>query len=188
MFYPYFSFFLSSFFYFLLVFSLTDASNSQNSRGWRENHDFSCFLFLPAYEHSFTLPRFLPFLFDRYICNYQGDSWWDLFFLETCILSTFSLTQLSRSWSNIVMLSAHIKLSPFCYKENFLTTIVYSHSVVYSVNRNYLFSKTRKNILGTILWLNLLCIYQYSTKTRWFLKVVLNHWGSLTSPENWQVN
>ena len=145
MFYPYFSFFLSSFFFlFLLVFSLTDASNSQNSRGSRENHDFSCFLFPPVHEHSFTLPRFLPLLFDRSICNYQGDSWWDLFFLETCILSTFSLTQLSRSWSNIVMISAHIKLSPFCYKANFLTTIVYSHSAVYSVNSSYLFSKAKQ--------------------------------------------
>ena len=49
-------------------------------------------------EHSFSSSRFLPLLFDQFICNNQTDSWWGLFFLEICNLFKFSLMQLSRSY------------------------------------------------------------------------------------------
>ena len=66
---------------FLSVFPLTDTNDSQNSREWRGNHHFSCFSLPLAREYSFSLPRFLPLLLNRSICNYQTNSWWDLFSL-----------------------------------------------------------------------------------------------------------
>ena len=83
---------------FLSVFPLTDTNDSQNSREWRGNHHFSCFSLPLAREYSFSLPRFLPLLLNRSICNYQTNSWWDLFSLYICIWFAFSLTQLSRSY------------------------------------------------------------------------------------------
>ena len=90
-----FSFFLSSlFFLFLLVFSLTDTNDSKGSRKGRGNYYFSCIPLPPAHKHSFSLSRFLPLVFNQSICNYQNDSWWDLFSLKICILFAFSLMQL----------------------------------------------------------------------------------------------
>ena len=81
-----FSFFLSSSsFLFLSVYSLTDTNESQDSWEQRENYCFSCFLLPPAHEYSLSSSRFLPLLFNRSICNYQTDSWWDIFSLEICI-------------------------------------------------------------------------------------------------------
>ena len=82
----------------LLVFSLTATNDSQDSRDGRGNHSFSCFPLPPAHEHSFSSSRFLPLLFNQSICNYQTDSWWDFFSLETRILFPFSLVQLCRSY------------------------------------------------------------------------------------------
>ena len=59
---------------------------------------------------------------------------------------------------------------------NFPFKTNYNNTVVYFV---FLEGKTRKKIVETILWLNLLSIYQYSPKTWWFLKGVLIHWRSL---------
>ena len=99
-FFFFFLFFVSSFFFlFLSLFSLTDANNSQDSRKGRGNHHFSCSQLPPAHDHSFIKSRFLPLLFNRSICNYQTDTWWDLFSLGICILSAFSLIQYSRSRS-----------------------------------------------------------------------------------------
>ena len=82
----FFSFFLSSSsFLFLSVYSLTDTNESQDSWEQRENYCFSCFLLPPAHEYSLSSSRFLPLLFNRSICNYQTDSWWDIFSLEICI-------------------------------------------------------------------------------------------------------
>ena len=71
---------------------------------------------------------------------------------------------------------------------NFPFKTNYNNTVVYVVNSNYLFSRGRgkqENIFfETIPWLNLLFIYWYSAKTRWFLKGVLIHWRSLISLEN----
>ena len=47
--------------------------------------------------HFHLLRRFKPLLFNRSICNYQIDCWWDLFSFEICILFAFSLMQ--SSWS-----------------------------------------------------------------------------------------
>ena len=41
---------------------------------------------------------FYHFFFIDLFCNYQSDSWWDMFYLEICILFAFSLMQLSRSY------------------------------------------------------------------------------------------
>ena len=87
-----------SFFFFLLflsVFSLRDTNGLEDSRERRGNH-FSCFPLLPGHEYSFGSSKFLPLLFNRCICNYQSDSWWDIFYLWVDIL--FSLLQLSRSY------------------------------------------------------------------------------------------
>ena len=113
-----FFFLLSSFILFLLVFFLTDTSDSEDSREVRRNHYFSCFPLPPAHKHSFSSSRFLPLLLNRFICNYQIDKWWDLFSFKICILFGFSLIQLSRSywlWHFKVMLWEFdlIKLSPF---------------------------------------------------------------------------
>ena len=64
----------------------------------RGNNYFSCFPLPPANEHSFNSSRFLPLIFTRSICNYQTDSWWDLFSLDICILFAFSWMQLSWSY------------------------------------------------------------------------------------------
>ena len=126
MFCPYFFFFLSlfSFFLFLLVFSLTDTNDSQDSREGRGNYYFSRFPLPPAHEHSFSSSRFLPLHFSRSICNYQTDSYWDLFSLEICILfaSTFTFQ------SDIVKIWVHIKLSLFHYKVNALSTEIETSS------------------------------------------------------------
>ena len=63
----------------------------------RGNNYFSCFRLPSANEHSFNSSRFLPLIFTRSICNYQTDSWWDLFSLAICILFTFLWMQLNRS-------------------------------------------------------------------------------------------
>ena len=34
--------------------------------------------FLPTHKHSFISSRFLTLFFNRSICNYQTDSWWDM--------------------------------------------------------------------------------------------------------------
>ena len=91
MFYPHFFFF----FLFLLVISLADTNDSHDSREWRVNHYFFCFLLPPAHEYAFNLSRFVLLIFNRSICNHWADSWWDLFFLEICVLLGFSLMQLS---------------------------------------------------------------------------------------------
>ena len=84
--------------FFLIVISLTDTNDSQDSRQRKVNHYFSCFPLPPAHEYAFNLSRFLPLLFNQSICNYRTDSWWDLFSLEICILLGFSSMQLSRSY------------------------------------------------------------------------------------------
>ena len=91
-------FFFLSFNLFLSIFSLTDTNDYHDSREWRGNHYFSCFLLPPAYEYSFSSSRFLPLLFNRFICYYETDTWCDLFSLEICILFAFSLMQLSRGY------------------------------------------------------------------------------------------
>ena len=85
-------------FLFLSVFFLTDTNDSQDYREGRGSPYFSFFPLPPVHEHSFSSSRFLPLLFNRSICNYQTDNWWDLFSLEICILFAFSLMQLSRSY------------------------------------------------------------------------------------------
>ena len=114
-------FFLSFlFFIFLSVFSLKDTNDSQDSREGRRNHYFSCFPY-PAHEHSFSSSRFLPLYFNRSICNYQADSWWDVFSLEICRSYCRSSFQ-----SDIVRIGSHIQLSPFYYKANALTNWEYN--------------------------------------------------------------
>ena len=92
------SFFFLLFFLFLLVFFLTGTNDSKDSREGRGNHYFSSIPLPPSHKHSFSSSRFLPLVFNQYICNYQTDSWWGLFSLESCILFAFSLMQLSRSY------------------------------------------------------------------------------------------
>ena len=90
--------------------------------GWGNN--YFCFPLPPANEHSFHLSRFLPLIFTRSICNYQTDSWWDVFSLDICILFAFLWMQLNRSLtfqSDIVRIWVHMKLSPFYFKGNMLT-------------------------------------------------------------------
>ena len=76
-------------FFFLSVFSWIDTNDSQDSRAGRRNHYF-CFLLPLANKHLFISSRFLSFLLTQSLCNYQANSWWDLFtFLssyETIIL------------------------------------------------------------------------------------------------------
>ena len=121
----FFSFFLSRGF-FLLVISLTDTNDSQDSREWRGNHYFSCFPLPFAHDYSLSSSRFLPLLFNWFICNYQNDGWWVLFSLEICILFAFSLMQLSWSyWLShlkvVLWVFELIKLSPIYFKANGVT-------------------------------------------------------------------
>ena len=66
---------------------------------------------------------------------------------------------------------------------NFPFKTKYNVTVVYSINRNCLFSrgKLEKKLLKQFFDTLYLLI---SVKTRWFLKGVLIHWRSLFSPEN----
>ena len=114
-------------FLFLLIFFfffLTDTSDPQDSIEWRVNHYFSCFPLPLAHEYAFNSSRFLSLLFNRSICNYRTDSWWDLLSLEIYILFAFSLMQLSRSyWLSYfkVTLWESELISHFYYKANGLT-------------------------------------------------------------------
>ena len=105
-------FFLSFlFFLFLSVFSLRTLNIHKMGREREQNNYFSCFPLPTANEHSFSSLRFLPLIFTRSICNYQTDSWWDLFSLDICILFAFSWMQLSKSywlWQFKVTLSPSI--------------------------------------------------------------------------------
>ena len=56
-------------------------------------------VFLVFHFHALiSSSRFLPFLFNQSICNYQTDSCWHFFSLEICILFLLLLMQLSRSY------------------------------------------------------------------------------------------
>ena len=92
------------------------------------NHYFSCFPLPPTNEHSFNSSRFLPLIFTRSICNYQTDSWWDLFSLDICFLFVFldaikSELLILTFQTDIVKIWAHIKLSPFYYKSEWLNKL-----------------------------------------------------------------
>ena len=125
--YPYFfSFFLSSYFLFLPVFSLIETNDSWDRWDGRGNHYFSRFPLPPANEYSFNSTRFMLLIFTLSICNYQTDSWWDLFSLAIYILFAFLRMLLSRSgwfwhFKLTVRIWAYIKLSLFYYKANALT-------------------------------------------------------------------
>ena len=118
-------FFLSFFFFFFLflsVFSLQDSNDLRDSREGRGNHYFSYFPIPSSY--SFSLSRFLPLSFNRSICNYQTDSWWDLFCLDIlyfiCIfIDAIKLELLTFIFhSDIVRIRAQIKVSPFYCRVN----------------------------------------------------------------------
>ena len=131
-----------------MVFSLTETSDSQDSRDRRRNHCFSCFPLPPAHEHWFRSLRFLQ-LFNQSICNYQIGSWWDFFSWEIYILFPFSLMQLSRrflewhfedssSYQTIILLlqSEHfnqLKLTP-------ITTTIYLSHLPYPTHSHHLSS------------------------------------------------
>ena len=176
--------FLSIFFSFLSVFSLTDINDSEDRRDGRGNHYFSCFPLPPANEHSFNSSRFLPLIFTRSICNYQTDSWWDLFSLDICILFAFLWMHLSRSYwlwhfKVTVRIWAHIKLSPFYYKANALTnwdlhtlsslSIYHTHPVLplaATCIRNHF-------IFFTIDWNKKWCSYLYQPDRYWLNTVLV---------------
>ena len=122
----FFSFFLSSYFLFLPVFSLIETNDSWDRWDGRGNHYFSRFPLPPANEYSFNSTRFMLLIFTLSICNYQTDSWWDLFSLAIYILFAFLRMLLSRSdwfwhFKLTVRIWAYIKLSLFYYKANALT-------------------------------------------------------------------
>ena len=88
-------FFFLFFFLFLSVFSLTDTNDSKDSREERGNHHFFfVFHFHPLANIHLVYRDFYHLLLIS-ICNYQTDSWWDLFSLEICILFAFSMMKLS---------------------------------------------------------------------------------------------
>ena len=124
------------------MFSLTDTNDSRDNRGGRGSHYFSCFLFPSAHEHSYSSSRFLPVLFSRSICNYQTDSWWDMFFPRdlhfTCIfIDAIKSELLTLTFqSDIVRIWAHTKLSTLLFQSKGLnrlrlaplaTTVYLSH-------------------------------------------------------------
>ena len=120
---------------------------------------FSQTIMTPCYSYYFCI--FYIFHFFQIIMVSLFLAWHDQYFIIFKDSNVFDFTN-----------------SPFKTK--------YNNTVVYSVNSNYLFSrgKQEKRLFETILWLNLLCIYQYSAETGWFLKGVLIHWRSLISREN----
>ena len=56
-----------SFFFFLLVFLLTDANESRDRKEGKENRYFSYFSLPPAHNHLFSSSRFLPLIFNQSI-------------------------------------------------------------------------------------------------------------------------
>ena len=92
-----FFFFLSSLSSFSIGIFL---DNSWRFAGLQARERKSFFFYFPhstTHKHSLSSSGFLPLLFNRSVCNYQTDSWWDLFSF-VCILFPFSLMQLSRSY------------------------------------------------------------------------------------------
>ena len=141
-------FFFFLYFLFLLIFFLTDTTDSHDYREGKGSPYFSCFPRPPAHEHSFSSLTFLPLLLNRSICNYQTTF---VILLRDLHFICISMMQLSRSYwlcltfqSDIVRIWAHIKLSPFYYKANTLTAIFCSNTAIYSINSNYLFSRTKQ--------------------------------------------
>ena len=62
------------------------------------NNYFFCFPLPTTNEHLFNLTRFIPLIFTWSFCNYQTDSWRDLFSLDIWILFAFLRMQLNRSY------------------------------------------------------------------------------------------
>ena len=87
--------FFSFFLLFLSVFFLTDTNNSQITG---KGEEFLNFLLFHFHQLTNSSSRFLPLLFNRSICSYQTDSWWNLFSFEISILVAFLLMQLSCSY------------------------------------------------------------------------------------------
>ena len=71
-------FFLSFFFFSITIGIFLD--RLERFIGWQGRVRES-----PANEHSVISSRFIPLLFTRSICNYQTDSWWDLFSLKPAL-------------------------------------------------------------------------------------------------------
>ena len=95
-----FSFFLSFFSFFYWYFSwqkLTVYKIGGTGKG--------IIIFLVFHFHPVTnihlINRYFWHLVTRSICNYQTDSWWDLFSLDVCILFAFIRMQLSRSYFKV---------------------------------------------------------------------------------------
>ena len=89
------SFFLS---FFLLFFFFYRYVPWQTLTILKKGNNYFCFPIPPANEHSFNSSRFLQLIFTQCICNYQTESWWDLFSLDICFLFAFLWMQLSRSY------------------------------------------------------------------------------------------
>ena len=123
----FFSFFLSSFLSFSIGIFFDKHKRFTGLQGRERELLFFLFTTSTHSWHSFSSSWFLPLLFNRSICNYQTDSWWELFSLEIFILFTFSMMQVSWSYwlwhfkVPFVSIGAHIKLLPFYCKANTLT-------------------------------------------------------------------
>ena len=94
----FFPFFLSFFFFFFYIGIFLGRHKRLIRWDGRGNNYFSCFPLPSANKHSFNLSSFLLLIFTQSVCNYQTDSWWDLFSLNICILFAFLWMQLNRSY------------------------------------------------------------------------------------------
>ena len=96
-----------------------------------------------------SFEKFLCWKFRNYSHTFLSKSSFDIY-LSQIINYWISFFTLYLTWgaltfqSDIVRIWADIKLLPFYYKPNALTTIVNSYTAVYSVNRNYLFSTAKQ--------------------------------------------
>ena len=111
------------------------------------NSLFAIFFWKACTFSSFE--KFLCWNSGKYSHTFLSKSSFEIY-LSQIINDWISFFTLYLTWgalpfqSNIVRIWAHIKLSPFYYKPNVLTTIVNSYTAVYSVNRNYLFSRAKQ--------------------------------------------
>ena len=103
MLFPYFlSLFLS-----WVFFPISNFLNRHTIHSIAENAE-RIIIFLVFHFHLLTNIHLahLPLLFNESICNYQSDSWWDLFSLEIFILFAFSLMNLNSHQTITILLQS----------------------------------------------------------------------------------
>ena len=157
------------FFYFLLFsFSIgifLDRHWRFISRVERRNNYFSCSPLPPANKYSFNSLRFLPLIFTRSICYYQADSWWDMHYLDICILFALLWMQLSR-----IYWLWHFKVT--LWGVEFISNDNLSYVICMSLAMSHV---TRHVCMSSVCHSYVLACHPYVTRMRFYHEPSINN-------------